>query len=39
MVRLGAQLCLAFIKDNSHGASHCSDLAEKAGIDIVKFEL
>ena len=49
MVSLGADLCLAFIgpctKRNcpepqphgSHGASHCADLAERAGIETRRF--
>lgn len=33
MVDLGADICLAFIRLGSRGASHCARLAEEAGID------
>jgi hypothetical protein len=38
MVRIGATICLAFIKDNSPGASGCVQLAKAAGIPVRLFE-
>lgn len=33
MVDLGADLCLAFIRDGSRGATHCATAAQEAGIE------
>jgi len=37
MVDLGAQVCLAFIRNNSAGASHCRDACYEAGIPVRQF--
>ena len=37
MVNLGANLCLAFIRDNSRGATHCANFAERRNIKTVRY--
>lgn len=39
MVNLGADLCVAFIHNNSNGATHCADLAEERGIETRRYLL
>lgn len=37
MVNLGADVCLAFIRNNSRGASMTADLAQRAGIKTIIY--
>lgn len=38
MTLIGADICLAFIRNHSRGATMCADLAERAGIRTIRFE-
>jgi hypothetical protein len=37
MVKLGADIVLAFIADNSKGATHCAHFAEQQGLNVLYF--
>lgn len=38
MVSAGADVCLAFIRAGSSGATHCAASAERAGIQTIRYE-
>lgn len=37
MVAAGADLCLAFIRDHSRGATDCADRSERAGVTVRRY--
>lgn len=39
MVKLGADICYAFIHLGSRGASHCAEAAEKIGIETLRLSI